>query len=505
MAQVVVIGSGPGGASAAVALAKQGHSVTILERGRELDGPQGKGSLGQLLNSLKHLKDFAPYVAGGGSAINYGVLATPTLSDVVNAVGPKVAPAVSSHFNSYMKDVGTPQATVPSVGTAHRQVAHALQVHWNIEEATDQALDAKPPQTMRLSNENTLLYNASAQPLNDFRRHQLSLALRMRSVTLWTNSNVEWIEETESGWLLHILKQEQSIRVQAHAVIIACGALETPRLLLASVTRGGMPRGVSEHVGQHLIDHGRNEVSYNISPGFATSRYSTLPFLASKDGTTVEAIHYTGIEACSICSSMALSQCSGIRLSRLIDCIPSCCLFDASFSDATFDPFCCAPCGIASSFNPCRCCVADRMLFVVGHRASIEGSVLVDFNGKRITELPKYSDEDASKVKSAIMAMHVAFQKHTTCLTPSQNSTRFRRTDTDTQWHYGGTARMSVDGDGAVSPEFQPLDRAGRPYSSIYVADASVMRTLTTFNTQTMAALLGYCSGSIASSHMQRE
>ena len=87
MHDLVVVGSGPGGSSAAIAAARRGSRVLIIERGGEVGGPPGKRTLGQLLNAVKHIDNLAPRVAGGGSAINYGVVATPTANDIANAVG----------------------------------------------------------------------------------------------------------------------------------------------------------------------------------------------------------------------------------------------------------------------------------------------------------------------------------------------------------------------------------------------------------------------------------
>ena len=119
MYDLVVIGSGPGGSSAAVAAAQKGKRVLIIERGPELQSTPGKRTTGQLLNALKHLDDLAPNVAGGGSAINYGVVATPTVADVERAVGSVATPEVMRRFPAYLRHIGRPQATKPSTSVVH--------------------------------------------------------------------------------------------------------------------------------------------------------------------------------------------------------------------------------------------------------------------------------------------------------------------------------------------------------------------------------------------------
>lgn len=511
MRNLVVIGSGPGGAAAAIAAAKRGQRVLIIERGGEASSGPGKRTLGQLLNAIKRLDDLAPRVAGGGSAINYGVLASPTRHDVLNAVGPRASERVLSRFHEYLRAVGQPQATAPVVGPVHGQLAQALQTAWGLKPRTDQALQ-DPVEKIRSSNEETLLYNATAQPLQGFRRDQLSLAIEYPNVELWTRSEVRWLQAEESGaWTLHVECEGRGgacVSVRTQTVVLACGALETPRLLLASAAIAGrMPRGVSPHVGQHLVDHGRNQVLYEVRPGFSTTRYSSLPVLISHRGTHVEAIHYSGLDACSIATADCCARTCGCKTSRLLDTIPSWCVFDNGFSTETFDAFCCccAPCGVAATFNPFRC-VRDRMLLVVGRRTSVEGSVSITDEGKRVTTLPGYSSDDVEMVRAAILDIRRVIDAAAPSLqATTRSSSHFSERQTDTQWHFGGTARMSVDDDGAVDASFRLLDASGEPYTTLFIADNSVMRMPTTFNTQTMAALIGYCSGATAVEAMRRE
>ena len=507
MHDLVVVGSGPGGSSAAIAAARRGSRVLIIERGGEVGGPPGKRTLGQLLNAVKHIDNLAPRVAGGGSAINYGVVATPTANDIANAVGGVASQGVLSRFHDYLRDVGVPQAVEPKVSPIHRQFANAMQSAWQLSEATDQALDAQPPRAPRATNEEKLLYASTAQPLQGFRRDQLSIALAHPHVELWTESDVALVEaDGAEGWVLHVVARHGGggrVRVEARRVVLACGALETPRLILASAQAGGLPRGVSPHVGRHLVDHGRNEVLYTVNPGFMASMYSTLPVLISHEEVHVEAIHYSGVEACAISTANCFARCSTVRTSTVIGCLPPFCVFDDTLSTQTFDACCCAPCGVAGTFNPFRC-VADRMLFVVGRRMSVEGSVAVDTSGRRITTLPRYSSEDARAVREAILDLKTAIDARVPALAASSESARFRASETDTQWHFGGTARVNVHDDGAIDASFRLLDAQGVPYATLFVGDNSATRTLPTFNTQTMAALVGYCSGAVAGEAMRR-
>lgn len=504
---LVIVGSGPGGSSAAIAAAKRGRRVLIIERGPQLGSGPGKRSLGQLLNAIKNLDDYAPRVAGGGSAINYGVVATPTASDIESAVGAAASRRVRSRFENYMQDVGRPQAAEPEVGPVHRQIALAFQAVWGARIRTDQALDDERTEGPRATNEETLLYSATAQPDVGYRRDQLSIALQLKNVTLWTESHVDWIRDgvgvgsEDTVWSLQVSSPRKRCLVEAGHLLIACGALETPRLLLVSKQGGHLPRGISAHVGQHLVDHRRNEVILRVRPGYTTTRYNRIPVLVSHNRTHVQVLHYSGIESLSIATANCAGRMFGCRTSRALDCIPPCLVFDEAFSDRTFDAFCCAPLGLAATFNPCRC-VSDRVLFVVGMRTSVEGSVTIDSRGRRKTLLPQYSGSDIAAVQETIGDITQKIVRLAPALLPDSAPTELAQSDT--QWHYGGTVRSSTNGDGAVDADFRVLDGQGRPYETLFVADNSVMRVPSTFNTQTMAALIGYCGGAAAVEHMER-
>lgn len=500
--RIVIIGSGPGGSSAAIACVKHGKRVLIIERGPELQSTGGKRAFGHMLNAIKHLDDNSPCVAGGGSAINYGVVATPTVNDIENAVGGVASKKVLARFGNYMNDVGKPQAVAPTVSPAHEQIANALSKSWNIHPMIDQAMNNKSPTRPRPSNEETLLYNACSQPDHGYRRDQLSIALKSRRVVLWTNSNVECIEESRDGWILHVAQGGAKRVVRASHVMVACGALETPRLLLASVQRGGLPRGISPHVGRHLVDHGRNEMTFLMRSGYATEKYYGIPFLGSHEGVHIEALPYTGIGSLSIAASTSCSRCLGYKTSSVLNLLPKWLMIDESLSDRTFDMPCCAPCGLAACFNPCNC-VSDRMLFVVGHRTSVEGSVTIDKAGRRKTKLPEYSEDDKKAVRKVMDEIVRAVGENVPALKRRET---FTSTDNaDTQWHYGGTVRMNVNADGAVDSNLKLLDASGAPYETLIIADNSVMRTPSTFNTQTMAALLGYHAGAVVSESIIRK
>jgi len=501
MNKIVIIGSGPGGSSAAIAFSKRGKRVLIIERGAEMKSTGGKRAFGHMLNAIKHLDDNSPSVAGGGSAINYGVVATPTLNDIENAVGSVASRKVLARFGDYLQDVGKPQAIVPSVSPAHEQIASALSKSWKISPGIDQSINKTHETRPRTSNEETLLYNACSQPDHGHRRDQLSIALQSKRVMLWANSNVECIEESGDGWVLHVLQGGKKKIVCASHVMVACGALETPRLLLASVQKGLLPRGISPHVGRHLVDHGRNEMTFLMRSGYATEKYYGIPILSSHEKTHVEILPYSGIGSLSIAASTCCSWLFGCKTSSLLNLLPNWLTIDETFSDRTFDIPCCAPCGLAAFFNPCNC-VSDRMLFVIGRRTSIEGSVSIDSVGRRKTKLPGYSEDDKKAVQKAMDEIVQIVGENVPALKRKEFSTSID--NADTQWHYGGTVRMNVNADGAVDSEFKLLDGSGKSYETLFIADNSVMRTPSTFNTQTMAALFGYYAGAVASENMIR-
>lgn len=497
---VVVIGSGPGGSSAAIGAASTGMRVLIVERGGALPHAfSATRSTGQLLNALKRLDDRSPNVAGGGAAINYGVVATPTRADVVRAVGPRMAHDVVSRYSDYLRDVGMPQASATSIGPVHRDVSNALTRVWRMERREDGAVRAS--KDMRMTNENTLLHAATSDSSEGIRRHHLRLASQKEHVSVQLHSRVDRIAVDDEGgvvWRVFVSSASRSVVLRSRVVVVACGALETPRLLLHSAARGGLPRGISPHVGAHLIDHGRHELTLSVQSGLAPQNHSTLPLLMSQtihgQSVHVETVHYSGLDACGI----RCMTCLPCKSSDILECLPSWLTFGSSFSTETFDPCCCVACGVAPLCNPCRC-VPDVLLYVVGTQTSVEGSVSVDEHGRRITRMPRYSAADVAAVQACVDDL----QRSSTAMWSlslrggaATGKKTIRAKDVDTQWHFGGTARVDAQsGDGAVAQDFRLLDKDQAAYDTLYVADASLMRSLTTFNPQTMASLLGYCGG----------
>ena len=156
MWDTVVVGSGPGGSSAAIAAAKRGKRVLILERGSQMQGRAGRQTLGGTISGLMRMKNNAPNVAGGGSAINYGVLATPTLDDITRGLGNEAAQRTLPKFKAYLEDIGRPQASRPVVSPLLSDVTLALKSFWSLSESTDVALKESTSQPGR-TNEETVL------------------------------------------------------------------------------------------------------------------------------------------------------------------------------------------------------------------------------------------------------------------------------------------------------------------------------------------------------------
>lgn len=97
-------------------------------------------------------------------------------------------------------------------------------------------------------------------PPTRFGKKYKSEIVQTENITLWTHANVTNIQTRENGTEVQALSvqclNEKEHRVQAHRYVLACGALENPRLLLAS--SDGNSNGVGNEnglVGRYFMGH----------------------------------------------------------------------------------------------------------------------------------------------------------------------------------------------------------------------------------------------------------
>ena len=502
-ADLIVIGSGPGGCSAAIAAARKGMRVLVLERGDEVRGYPATGSkptIGQQAEWFARIQDNAPRAVGGGSAINYGVVATPTLDDLTRALGASNVARVLRSFPGYMQAISSKSMKASTVLPETNLIGMALARKWNLSRAVDQSggSSSEPVAAPRSTNVNQLLYPASLQVPFGLRGDYSSIASDVRlDISIQSLCEVECIRSLGcDGWQVVVKGMEAALR--APHVVVACGALETPRLLLRSVQCGGLPRGVSAHVGQHLLDHGRYQITLEARASPNALKHKLVnPLLARRVGhldVHMELLTYEDIESCGINVLLGLVPC---KPSTMFNLWSRCAVpIDDTCSTATFDPACCRPCGLSRLFNPFRYCAAT-FLVVVGAEYSHAGSVSVDAAGRRVTRLPQFSRTDFDILQAHTREMVDVCNETWPVKAAPPPCLEYGRDDTE--WHHVGTARMDVQGDGAVNSNFVLLDAEQRPYAtdatSLRVGDNSVARRPTVFNTKALAALIGYSAG----------
>lgn len=490
-ADLIVIGSGPGGSSAAIAAAKNGRSVIILERGEQPTESamlSAQPSVGAQCNRFKYLDNYAPNVVGGGSAINYGVLATPTVEDIDKAVGSVNSASVLRNFASHMKNISSHVSAKTASQPVVKQLSRSIRQTWGLRESNDVALTSSA--TPARSNSNTVLHVPTFASRGNVRlnysrlTYDTGLAVEIRS-----KCDVEMLRDLGEGWEV-VLTDKPNLR--APHVIVACGALETPRLLLNSAQRGGLPRGVSRHVGMHLTDHKRFQRTFRMQSGYYSSNENLLPTILSRsvEGTDVhiEMLVYNGLMAVAT----SLLPCAPCKASSTIELLPRWVQFRDGLSTQT-----CA-CNLLGCFS-CNALdlINERLVVVLGAEASELGKVWVSADGLRHTQFPELSDMDLQRLQ-LVSDSFTEIAKASPYLTDAAKS-KFIKGLQDTEWHHAGTARMSIDDDGAVNADFCLLDAHQKPYNtvntSLRIGDNSVMRKLTVFNTQVMASLLGYSAG----------
>ena len=480
-ADVIVIGSGPGGATAAYVASKQGHRVLLLERGSQpeysVENHAG-ATFGQTLNRLKYLKDRVATVLGGGAHVNYGVVASPSNDDIRRALGPAFVSRLQPFVRDVLGKVAEQSRPSPLVGRMSKRLVDA----WNLKRKRDPASSSQlPPHE---THDNTLLHTSTLEIGEDgYRSDFVSLLDRSDGdVVIRTEAEVVRLEPLpdDAGWVVHTTKR---FYVAPH-VIVAGGALESARLLLASA----LPRGISTHVGKHLKDHRRLDVIFRASQCDQFRRSSRISFVASRRlCNTDDPASRVHIEMVEFERFDALATALSTRLpcvtSKALEWIPSW----AEFNNTLGDENTCS-CTVYTLFtcNPLQC-VRNRVLFVIGKETDVDGEVKLDAKGRRVLIEP--SLDAAGRETLQTVASDVD-----RIIKDQANGERFDHVRDDTEWHYVGTARM----DDAVTEDFVLRDADGLAYasgsSSLRIGDASALRHPSVFNTQTMASFVGYCA-----------
>jgi choline dehydrogenase-like flavoprotein len=248
--QVAVIGSGPGGAVTAATLASRGFDVAMLEEGphlkldscppfsiEEMRQKYRWGGLNPALGTPK-----VPLVeaccVGGGSEINSGLYHR-TSPDILElwrdrfGVQHLEETGLLPHFETCESALGVqlnpgrqPAASIKMKIGAERLSWKTIEVpRWfKYSEAPDPDGIARGK---RQSMTETLLPSAQAA-----------------GCPLVANARVEKLERTRAHWRVKAVWQHEPLTVEAEAVFVCCGAIETPALLRRS--------GIKKNIGNTL-------------------------------------------------------------------------------------------------------------------------------------------------------------------------------------------------------------------------------------------------------------
>ncbi|HHX85502.1 MAG TPA: GMC family oxidoreductase, partial [Actinomycetales bacterium] len=310
-ADVVVIGSGFGGAVAALRLAEAGHRVIVLEKGRRLapedllrarkdpraylwqPGAGLRGFFWQRI--LRHVAIIGGTGVGGGSIVWAGVLLEPGESfyeaPALRAVGVDRA-ALAPHLATAARMLG--RVTSPHhdrMDDYLRQAAHAVGagstfgpvptgIHFGQPGVTepDPFFDGEgPPRTgCRLCGECLLgcPYNAK----NDLTRNYLHLAER-RGVQIRPEHEVDALRPVESGYLVearHPWRRSRHATISARRVVLSAGVLGTLELLHRCRDELGTLPHLSPLLGWHVRTNSEALTAILQPPGEDLSRGPTI-------------------------------------------------------------------------------------------------------------------------------------------------------------------------------------------------------------------------------------
>ena len=286
-ADVVVIGSGFGGAVTALRLAEAGHRVTVLEKGRRLTDDDllrarrdpraylwqpGAGMHGFFWQRIfRHMAIIGGTGVGGGSVVWAGVLLEPGDdfydSSVLRGLGldrdelaPHLARAarmlgrVTCSHQSQMDDYLHAAARAVGAGETFGPVPTAI--HFGRPGVTepDPFFDGEGPERTgcRLCGECLLGCPYGAK--NELTRNYLYLAER-RGAEIRAESEVTSVRQWGTGYLVetrHPWRRERRTTLTARRVVLAAGVLGTVELLLRCRDELGSLPHVSRQLGQHV-------------------------------------------------------------------------------------------------------------------------------------------------------------------------------------------------------------------------------------------------------------
>ena len=250
-AQVVVIGSGPGGATSAHLLAEHGKDVLILEEGldlpvescrpfsiQEMAQKYRAGGLNPAIGNAK-IAFVEGCVVGGGSEINSGLYhRTPPvmLERWKKEFGLHLTDeTLRPHFEYCEQALHVGLSPVPAPLASRKLSDGAEALGWRAVEV---------PRWYKFETS-----SRGEEPVGS--RQSMSRTFIPRAVKagarLQPGTRVQHLRRSGSGWLIHTKSGDAPLEIRADTVFVCGGAVQSPLLLRRS--------GISRNIGDSLAMH----------------------------------------------------------------------------------------------------------------------------------------------------------------------------------------------------------------------------------------------------------
>lgn len=311
-ADVIVVGSGFGGAVSALRLTEAGHRVLVLEKGRRLSDDDlhrarrhvrdylwqpGLGLRGFFWQRIfRHAAVIGASAVGGGSVVWAGVLLEPGekfyRQDAMDRLGVDWRVELAPHFATAARMLGRVvtahrgtmddnlRETADRLGAGHTYGPVPLAIHFGRpgETEADPFFDGEGPERTgcRLCGECLLGCPYGAK--NQLTRNYLHLAERY-GAEIRAEHDVRTIRALpEGGYELtvrHPWRRAEPVVLRAPRVVVASGVLGTVDLLLRSAETGSLTR-LSSQVGKDVRTNSEALTAVLQPPGEDLSRGPTI-------------------------------------------------------------------------------------------------------------------------------------------------------------------------------------------------------------------------------------
>lgn len=435
---------------------------------------------------LCYMGEYAGDALGGQSAVNFGVWAAPSTEDLRKAYPPKMR--TEKLVQGFLKDVDQYIANDDAFKPVpwQRKVAAALTSRGNALINQRMQRDDTKSDTKLQNTHAGYLTNVRALR-NDLGERQNSWdALvdslpdsRRNSVTTITGYEVTALRQDGEYWVAVPKRDSRVTAVRAKKVFIACGALETPALLLRS-----FKIELSPMVGKGIMNHEQSSTVIPVSatePGVSNGMHPIATINANSSGDSS--------------NETMMSSLTNSIMARLSNALTPRAVVKAT---------CCfllPPHGLAWS-----CCYNDARMQVF-RDTNGNGQVRIDGDGNPRLYAPTVSNAAAATAEAHYWDVLSRFR------VGGILSSSVIRTPYKSSWHYVGSMKVpefnnGITSDAAVDHNTHVLGSNSKPLrggAGIYVADASLARHVPVVNTMSIAAYSGYVSAVLALESGERE